>query len=84
MIKKVPFLNRCWLSEVGPPDGLEQRVVESEVAKACNGPRGNGAGNMHTELVLQVYHLNQIEDDILYFIWLSSLVSQMDQDMSEI
>ena len=52
-------LNRCGLSEVGPPDGLEQRVVESEVAEACDGPRGYRAGNVDTELVLQVYHLDQ-------------------------
>ena len=52
-------LNRCWLSEVRSPDGLEQRVVESKVAKACDGPRRNSAGNMDSELVLQIYNLHE-------------------------
>ena len=83
MIKNVPFLNRCWLSEVGPPDGLEQRVVESEVTKACNGPRGNGAGNMDSELVLQIYHLHQIENEMIRIRLALILASQIDHDMSE-
>ena len=52
-------LNRCGLSKVGPPDGFEQRVVESEVAEACDGPRGYRTGNVNTELVLQVYNLDE-------------------------
>ena len=86
MIKKnvpCPYLNRCWLSEVGPPDGLEQRVVESEVTKACNGPRGNGARNMDSELVLQIYHLHQIENEMIRIHLALILVLQIDQNVSE-
>ena len=79
----MPCLNRSWLSEVGPPDGLEQRVVESEVTKTCYGPRGNGARNMDSELVLQVYHLHQIENEMIRNRLAGILVLQIDQDLSE-
>ena len=53
------YLDRGGLSEVGPPDALEQRVVETEVAETRHGPRGHRARHVDPELVLQVYHLDQ-------------------------
>lgn len=53
------YLDRGGLSEVGPPDALEQRVVETEVAETRDGPRGHRARHVDPELVLQVDHLDQ-------------------------